>query len=362
METGEKLRTGENLIHSPLRKDRNPSFSINTNTGLWHDFGTLKGGDTISFVMQKYGVSFAEAKNRIEYQYGKLPNEGTRPKVNGIERQARQGTKEEYCFLEVVKNGIYNRGTFEQLATIPEYNQLPGSNDCFHSMYWHSVEIVSFYKRQGDLKGYFGAVWSREMVFDIDHKGDTIEERVSKALHGLKNLIHQALKIYGLSFCVKFSGNKGFHISFSSPALDKISGYINTPVRVELLARKMARGIEGIDFSIYSSATRLIRSENSINTKSGLYAIPLTEAEIYSFSPAQIIELAKKPRRIVSYPVKAYSSLIGESFTINADGSAIFQNGVSFTKNEIGKLRNERDKDAIKKIFLLKKTFQGEIL
>jgi hypothetical protein len=360
-ETGVNLREGENLICSPLRKDAHPSFAVNTDTGLWFDHGTGQGGNIFDFVMVRYGFSFQEAKKIIEQHCGILPEKGAIQKNKGIKKSIKQGVKEDYCFFEIVKNGIYNRGVFKQLSEIPDYYTTPGAVDCFHSIYRHSTEIVSYQNQHGDLKGYSGSVWCSEMVFDIDRKEGTIQENISKALEGLKKLV-QVLKTFGLLFRIKFSGNKGFHCSFSLPVLDKISGFTDTPQRVELLARKMARSIEGIDFQIYSSATHLIRSLNSINSKSGFYAIPLTEADIYTLSPAQIIELAAKPRKIISYPVQGYSRLINESFSINADGSVIFQSGVSFTKNEIGKLRNERNKDAIKKIFFLKNTFQGEIL
>ena len=361
-ETGAKLREGENLICSPLRQDTHPSFSLNTETGLWFDHGTGQGGDVFDFVQIKYGLSFPEAKSYLEQHCGTLPNNGERPKQKPIKEPVRQGSKEGFCFIEVVKSGIYRRGTFERRAETPNYFKTSGAVDCFHSMYLHSAEIVSYQKQHGNLKGYSGAVWCRGVVFDVDFKDGAQEENIEHALDETRKLIRK-IKGLGISkFSIKFSGSKGFHVSFSCPALDEISGYTDTPERVEKLARKLAEGINGIDFSIYGSATRLIRSLNSINSKSGLYAIPLTEAELFSLSPAQIIEMATKPLRLSPYPVRAYSRVIGEPFTINEGGAVLFQSGVSFTEEEIAKLRLERDKDTVKKIFMLKKHFQGRIL
>ncbi|MDC0065544.1 CHC2 zinc finger domain-containing protein [Verrucomicrobia bacterium] len=42
---------------SPFRDDRNPSFSISKDGGLWHDFGTGEGGDVITFIEKASAVS-----------------------------------------------------------------------------------------------------------------------------------------------------------------------------------------------------------------------------------------------------------------------------------------------------------------
>ncbi len=40
-------RTGEVSMRNPYRDDKNPSFSVNTDTGLWHDFATGEGGGVL---------------------------------------------------------------------------------------------------------------------------------------------------------------------------------------------------------------------------------------------------------------------------------------------------------------------------
>ncbi len=361
-ETGAKLRPGENLICSPLRKDTHPSFALNAETGLWFDHGTGEGGDIYDFVKLRYGLPFPEAKRYIGQKCGTLPNHKKQPEPEAITKPIRQGTKADYCILEVVKDGIYHRGTFERRADSPDYYCMPGARENYHSMYRHCKQIEAYHKQHGVLKGYRGPVWCRELFFDIDFKDGIQEENIGRALKEARNLFGR-IKDFGISeSSTKFSGNKGFHVSFSVSALDEISGYVDTPERVERLARKLAAGINGIDFSIYAGVTHLIRSQNSINSKSGLHAIPLTEAEVFSLSPDKIIEMAAKPRRLSPYPIRAYSHLMNEPFTISENSAVQFQSGVSFTKEEIMKLRSERDKDAVKKVFILKKYFQGRIL
>lgn len=358
---GASLHRGENLIRSPLRKDAHASFSLNTETGLWHDFGTGEGGDIISFVQRRYGYDFPAALEYIASRY--CGNSISPPVLHEPEKAAciRKGRKEEYTFREIVQNGLSNRGKVFKCIEPPDYYNTPGAVDCFHSIYLHSREILSHIEEQkGKIAGYCGAVWLRELPFDIDFKDGTLQQNIGKALVETRKLL-QTLKSFGLSFNLKFSGNKGFHASFPSPMLDRISGYADTPARVEWLARKIAAGIEGMDFSIYGNATRLLRSPNSVNSKSGLYAIPLTEAEIFTLSAEEIIALAAKPRRLIPWPVKCFSRLIGEQLVINADGSAVFESGVTFTQTEIKMLKSEKDKAAIAAIYKAKAVFGGDV-
>jgi len=75
-----------------------------------------------------------------------------------------------------------------------------------------------------------------------------------------------------------------------------MTGLINTPARINKIVRIYGANIDGLDFSIYGKTTELIRSVNSINEKSGLYAIPLSLNELSNLSSSQILELATKPR------------------------------------------------------------------
>jgi hypothetical protein len=361
-ETGAKLKPGENLIRSPLREDRHPSFSVNTDTGLWHDFGTGQGGDAVSFVMLKYGMSFPEAKKYLERPYKTLPDSRGYHKPQAPKPLQRIGTSGDYCLLEIVRNGIHNRGTFEKRESAPDYFTTPGATGCYHSMYRHSPEIISYHKRKGSLQGYSEPVWLREMISDVDFKIGSLIERITKALFETRKLFKKLHDIGITEIRANFSGSKGFHLRCTSPVLDTLSGFADTPARTEALARRIAEGVNGLDFIIYRNATRLIRSVNSINSKSGLYAIPLTEAEIFLLAPVQIIDLAKAPRRLASYPMKMHSRVLDGRFVLNADGSVLFEDGTDYTRDEMAALCRERDKKAIKGLHLIKTIFKGELL
>src|ERR1700728_26038 len=50
---------------SPFNKEKNPSFFVNDQKGMWFDFSSQKNGNIFDFVMQTEGVSFPEAVERL---------------------------------------------------------------------------------------------------------------------------------------------------------------------------------------------------------------------------------------------------------------------------------------------------------
>jgi DNA primase len=57
------------LYHSPLREDNNPSFKVDYNKDLWHDFGTDEGGSIVDLVMKLENCTLAEAFRRLENSF-----------------------------------------------------------------------------------------------------------------------------------------------------------------------------------------------------------------------------------------------------------------------------------------------------
>lgn len=51
----------EKMVCCPFHNDSNPSLSVYHENGLWHCFGCGKGGDVITFVMEKHGLEFKDA-------------------------------------------------------------------------------------------------------------------------------------------------------------------------------------------------------------------------------------------------------------------------------------------------------------
>ena len=369
-ETGHTLKAGENLIHSPLRDDRSPSFCINTVSGLWKDFGTGQGGDVIGFIQLRHGLDFPGALEYLSRYVNGSPATipKNRRKVEPAKTRAvRQGVRGDYLYRELCYSyKIGEEIKWKRGISFPEGNPPDYFNekviDRYHSFYLHSKDIVSYFEKNKRLAGYQGACWADRLYIDIDFKGNTLLKNIGQAQQETIRVI-QRLKNNGVaSYKIKFSGSKGFHTEFYHPALDMLSGYVETPEHIQKFASKLFSGIN-CDPMIYDKGVlQVVRSTNSINSKSGLYAIPLSEAEIFTLSPGEIIDLAKKPRPMPKEftPVRFHSHLLDENGTIHAD-NVIFDNGATFAISEIDLLKKEKNKENIKALFLIKKHFSGEI-
>ncbi len=67
----ELKRAGRNLKgRSPWGVDKNPSFMVSPEKGIWHDFSANKGGDIFTFVMEVEGIGFREALEKLAGQAG----------------------------------------------------------------------------------------------------------------------------------------------------------------------------------------------------------------------------------------------------------------------------------------------------
>jgi DNA primase len=53
----------------PFHGDKDPSFSVSTDQGLWHCFGCKKGGNIFTFVMEREGMTFVEAAEFLADRY-----------------------------------------------------------------------------------------------------------------------------------------------------------------------------------------------------------------------------------------------------------------------------------------------------
>ena len=62
----------------PFHGDKDPSFSVSTDLGLWHCFGCKKGGNIFTFVMEREGMTFVEAAEFLADRYNiEMPSKST---------------------------------------------------------------------------------------------------------------------------------------------------------------------------------------------------------------------------------------------------------------------------------------------
>ncbi len=71
------------MYNSPLRKDKNASFSVSTRLNLWKDFGTQFAGNVIDLVIALKGnCSFREAVAWLKQQAGNPEDETSSPNTS----------------------------------------------------------------------------------------------------------------------------------------------------------------------------------------------------------------------------------------------------------------------------------------
>ncbi|MFI5324513.1 MAG: hypothetical protein ACHQ6U_13625, partial [Thermodesulfobacteriota bacterium] len=151
-------------------------------------------------------------------------------------------------------------------------------------------------KKTGSVKAYTGACYADFLPLDID--SEDLSESDETARRILMNLQDK----YGLdlkTLRVSFSGAKGFHIEIPAG----IFGFQPSPILPKILkamAEKIIPDGVTIDTAIYGKS-RLWRLPNTVNSKSGLYKIRLTAAEVFNLRVDEIRELAKQPRKGVFY-------------------------------------------------------------
>jgi len=195
----------------------------------------------------------------------------------------------EYKYIEVAIGGVNRRNNVVELS---KFKTPTGKADCYRTVFRFPEAFRQHVERMGTVAGYRGPHCADFFPIDVD-AGDLGEAQknacyIINRLNASYDVDLNALRCY-------FSGAKGFHILIPEQLLD-----IAPSEKVSSSFKKMAREIMGpveYDASIYDT-TRLFRLANTINSKTGLYKIPLYPAEILHGSIDKILELAKKPRKI----------------------------------------------------------------
>lgn len=168
------------------------------------------------------------------------------------------------------------------VEVIDEWRKQHNNTDVFTSVFYYDKEDIRKAKQSGPL------------YFDLDGE---------YALDDLRALFEFLLK-QGCptgSVHIYYSGSKGFHLEVPFEALGVGPAY-EANKAYEVIAKEI-KGIihaSSLDTGIYD-AVRLWRLSNSINSKSGLFKIPLTHEEL-QLALDEIKELAKNPRSDFAYP------------------------------------------------------------
>lgn len=168
------------------------------------------------------------------------------------------------------------------LEAIEEFSGKHNNTDIFTSVFKYDDQEIRKAKQTGPL------------YFDLDG------QYAQSDLSALIDFITQH-KCPLSSVQIYYSGSKGFHLEIPFEALS-IEADQKLNKIYEIITKEIKSIIHGpsVDTNIYD-AVRLWRLPNSINSKSGLYKIPLTLEEI-ELQLNDIRELAKTPRPEFKYP------------------------------------------------------------
>lgn len=195
---------------------------------------------------------------------------------------------EVYKYIAITTNGLKKKRTIVNQKDVKEPFKLP---DSFKSWCKFDKSIISYQKsNKGSLRGYKGLCYSDFMPVDIDNNKEP-----HKTLNSCKEIIGflecnysvpvDALRIY-------FSGSKGFHIEIPSILFGDVKPSINLPNTFKSIANKF--NFSDIDTKIYYS-NGMWRLPNSINSKSGLYKLPISYKLLIESSYSDLCALATNP-------------------------------------------------------------------
>ena len=182
--------------------------------------------------------------------------------------------------------GLSNRHHF-----FPSNNSVKWENvakDTFLSLYGYDESVIEFFEAKKTLSGFDGDIYMpKEFILDVD--GVEIEEAQDKTIK-LVNIL-EGLKVP----CNIYFSGRGFHLGIPDTAFKwKPGKNLHLQVKDEL----DKKGIyEYADVSV-TDKTRIIRLNNTLNSKSRLWKIYLTYDELISLNGLGISAIANKPRQI----------------------------------------------------------------
>ena len=155
-----------------------------------------------------------------------------------------------------------NRGHFLEEEKV---FKMRGGRDKFMSLFCYDDNVKQYFKEKNKIAGYNGLLYlSKEHILDVD--GETFSEAKDSTLDLLA-----LLEDLSVPFKLYFSG-RGFHISIDPAAFmwepnKELHKYIKDALD--------AKGIFKFADSAVTDKIRLIRCNNTINSKSGLYKVDM---------------------------------------------------------------------------------------
>ena len=150
----------------------------------------------------------------------------------------------------------------------------------------------------------------------LDFDIDDLEHNYSKLIRDLKIVIYRLkteLHLEERDIEIYFSGAKGFHIIIDHRILGfEPSRTLNKDLKTIALYFKASTFTKCIDTGIYDYR-RLFRVPNTINTKTGLYKVPIMFKDLINMSYEDLLKYASRPHTLMKKP-KIYNKKVHDAF------------------------------------------------
>ena len=219
--------------------------------------------------------------------------------------------------------GLANRHHFMDSTDIVKWQNI--AKDTFHSLWEYDKEVVDYVRNKKSLSGYNGKIYMPdEFLLDIDGNNPELARQKTIALVKL-------LDDMGIYRCNVYFSGTGFHVGISNknfiwePCQD-----LHLKVKDELTEK----GIFEIADPSVTDKTRIIRSLNTRNNKSGLWKVQISMNLLHS-AVEDILEHAKTSQKfedqlegyetmnppfdVKSRKIKSYDNLIVKDYGRNPD-------------------------------------------
>jgi hypothetical protein len=157
------------------------------------------------------------------------------------------------------------------------------------------------------------------LYFDIDGEYGLLElEKTKLSVISLYTFLTNELKLKKEEIQIYFSGAKGFHV-LVAPEILGLKPEIALNRKIKNWVQQIIKNVENssaFDLKIYD-ARRLFRLPNSINSKTGLYKIPVTIDEVRTLNLPGLQQLARTPRECIKN---------SQTLTLNSMAAEALQN------------------------------------
>ena len=166
----------------------------------------------------------------------------------------------------------------------------------YKSLYLYDEEGKSYHKIKRTFKDFLGKRYINNVLIDIDKGQNTDDYTLNKTKSVLFEL--EELGVQKRSYQIYYSGT-GYHIEISEEVFNFPQGTSDLPFIVK---ETMNNLFGDVDLSVYNR-TSIYRCENTLNQKSNLYKIPLTNSQLSRNKAEEIKDKARNQVKLNREPI-----------------------------------------------------------